>query len=1406
MSIPELLRDLRQLDIRLWADGDRLRFSAPRGALTDSLKESIRNHRDELLQFFRSAASADAPSLTASSNVDRHELSFSQKRIWFHERLGNSGAAWHIPGAYRISGDLNIDAFGRALHGVIQRHPALRTEFHDDNGIAFARVRPTFELPLKVVDLTMSSDSIDSEATKLLEDAALQPFDLTKSPLLRVVIVCVDDTNFLLGITMHHLISDGWSIAIFLRDLASIYQTELRNVSFDQSELPFQYADFSNWQREVLTGQRYEELVLSWKNYLNDAPPVVDLPTDRPRPATQTFDGAEVSRHIPTVLTEAVFETSRKLQVTPFVVCLSAFYVLIHRYTRQSDIVLGTPISGRHEAESEKIVGLFVNTLALRCRLAAAMSAKDIIHAVRDSVLDTDAWKDLPFEMLVEEMNPARDHSRSPIYQVLFSWLNISREPIEVSGLSISPVSMPNRSSKLDLSLCVEEVGGQLIAAVEFNTDLFDAGRMEALLGHYEVLLAQMTSGLECRLSELEIMPQEERLFVQTACNQTDAPLNSAELIHDRFEMHCRQAPDAIAIVFKGSRVSYAELNRRATDFAARLQEHGVKPADLVGVCVNRSIEMVVAILGVFKSGAAYLPIDPELPQDRITFILEDSGLALFVCSESSVPMTENNRIPVLTLEASSKAQRPVSDTRVRVRDESLAYVIYTSGSTGRPKGVQITHRSAVNFLQSMASRPGLGKTDVLVAVTTLSFDISVLELLLPLSTGACVVVASAEVASNGQQLALLINESRATVAQATPATWQMLLEAGWKAPGRFCILCGGEAMPLELAARLISAGSEVWNLYGPTETTVWSAVHSVDLTDGSDPVSIGRPIGNTQIYVLDEDLHLVPPGVPGELFIGGAGLARGYLNRPALTAEKFVPDPYSGTSGARLYRTGDRVVLSGDGILRYIERLDFQLKLRGYRIESGEIEAVLLQHSAVRQAAVVLMSDAVGYSRLVAFLVIHPDCDQLGVSELTDLLRRQIPQYMVPAQYVFEDALPLNVNGKLDRKALAARTVAATTTDAGTYIGPRNRIESELAVIWAEVLGRETVGIRDNFFEHGGHSLLAVHLLSRMKRRFGDAVSLTALFRSPTIEATARLIADQAVEQSLLVRLGADDNSVSDARRDCATLAEDRQVLFLVPGAAGNPFSYTSIARHLGADFLLYGFHSTDALSDSAAPESIPDMAATYVNEMKRLRPTGPYSVAGHSFGAMVAFEMSRQLQAQGEYVNLLAVLDLPARPTTSTERDESEWLAEIGDAVSRFSGAVVRLKCRELRGMSSHVRKKAFLAAVIAAGVLPEESDLPLVDSLLEVYQRSETMLANYKPPPYNGPITLIRSEESNLTDEGCDKLGWSEITSGEVEVLFAAGDHITMITEPNVASLAGILRRRLVEVWDSARNADR
>jgi amino acid adenylation domain-containing protein len=1062
--------------------------------------------------------------------------SFAQQRLWFLDQFDPGKSVFHLLYAVRFDGSLNFSALEQALNELLRRHESLRTTFVMVDGEPMQAVARELKLEVPVVDLTaLGKNEAEAEAKRWWQIEGERPFDLAVGPLLRAHLIRLTADENVLVLTLHHIISDGWSMGVFLRELATLYEAFAAGGPSPLPELPVQYADYSVWQREWMRGEVLDTHLSYWVQHLAGAPAALELATDRPRPPVQSSAGTRQYAELPAELADRLRAFSRREGVTLFMTLLAAFDVLLSRYSGQDDVVVGIPQAGRSKSELEGVIGLFANTLPVRASLAGSPTFREFLQRVREVALGAYAHQEIPFDRLVEEIQPERSLSHSPLFQVIFALENTPQAAAQ-EGLDLQWLEVERGTARNELSLFLSDKGGALNAIWEYSTDIFDGETISGMISSYNVLLESILENPAVRIGDLEIWSKAEQDHLLTDWNSEISEPTESACMQQKFELQAERNPEAIALIFGERRLTYGEVNARANQIAHHLQKLGVKPETPVGVYLERSDDLIVALLGVLKSGGAYVPLDPGYPADRLAFMLEDSRVPVLL-TESKL----RRRLPQLQAEiisldewdrfAEESTSNPVSD----VTPDNLAYIIYTSGSTGRPKGVEVTHRSVVHLFTATQGKLGFRAGDIWTVVHSSAFDFSVWEIWGCLLQGGSLVVAPLEIVQSPSDFFDLLHKEKVTILNQTPSALRELISARERARlgnrdwSLRLIVCGGDALDQELAVELGRLEIPVWNFYGPTESSVWTTCARVPQTSvgASSPdvqkvrdesqetqneacaTSIGWPIADLQLYLLDESLQPVPAGVPGEIHIGGAGLARGYLRRPELTAEKFIPNPFSETPGARLYRAGDLARYRRDGTIEFIGRLDNQVKLRGFRVELGEIESALTEHAGIAQAVVLVREDRAHDRRLVAYIVPR-DNQAPAVSEIRKHLRLTLPDYMVPAVFVTLDEMPLTTNQKVDRRALPAPERSEETSD--EYIAPRTQREELIAGIWAEVLRVDRIGVYDNFFELGGHSLLATQMTARLRQMFQVDVPVRAIFERLTVVEMANLL-DQMVQ-----------------------------------------------------------------------------------------------------------------------------------------------------------------------------------------------------------------------------------------------------------------------------------------------------
>ncbi len=1039
------------------------------------------------------------------------QLSFAQQRLWLIHQMDPGAAVYNIPAAIRLSGALKVEALANALNEVIRRHESLRTAFAIENGVPMQVVAPHSRLALPELDLLdLPEASRELRMIQLAKEAAMQPFDLTEGPLLRVCLLRLGDTEHALLLTIHHIIFDGWSTGVLIGEIATLYETFAAGHAPSLPELPIQYAEFAVWQREWLKGETLEEMLSYWRRQLKGSLPGLDLPTDRPRPPVQSFKGARESFTLDGSLSDELNAFNLRNEVTLFMTLLSAFKILLYRYSGQKDIIVGTPTAGRNWVEIEDLIGFFVNTLALRTDLSEKPSIRELVRRVREVTLGAFSHQDLPFEKLVEELQPQRDLSRQPLFQMMFVLQNVRQRPLKLQGLTLQPLEIETETAKFDLTLTMTESDGGLIGSLEYSGDLFDAATARRMIGHLQNILRGIVIDPNQRISDVALMSATELNELLVDWNQTGANYQMGKSVHELIEENAERIPAAIAVVDQDQTLTYLELNRRANHLANHLLRRGVKTDDRIGICVRRSAKMVEGLLGILKAGCAYVPLDPLYPKERLELMIEDSRISILVTEERFVEKLAGSVATTVLVDAGADiiALESSNNPGKRVTDESLAYVIYTSGSAGRPKGVAVCHRGVMRLLFG-SDYVHLDANEIMLHMSPISFDASTFELWGALVHGARCVLAPGQIPTT-HELSDLLRRNQVSTLWLTASLFNAIVD---EKPESLSIvrqlLVGGEALSVShiVSALGILPATQLINGYGPTESTTFTCSYRIPkrLTENIRSIPIGRPIGNTQVYLLDSELQPVPVGVFGELHIGGAGLARGYVSHPDLTAEKFIPNPFSGSPGDRLYKTGDLARYMPDGDIEFVGRIDRQVKIRGFRIEPGEIETAMKVYPEVREAVVVVREDIPGEKRLVAYVVESPGVE-LSIRHLKRLIEQRLPEYMRPSAFVRLESMPLTASGKVDLRALPAPVSPMTELEPDSAT-PKTPIEATLMKIWAEILGVEKVSGHDNFFELGGHSLLATKMVSQVREVLNAEIPLRSLFEFPTVASLAPII-----------------------------------------------------------------------------------------------------------------------------------------------------------------------------------------------------------------------------------------------------------------------------------------------------------
>ncbi len=1362
---------------------------------------AIARKLDERSKSSQRSSAAQIPIVPRNGKIP---LSFAQQRLWFLDKLEPNSAAYNIPFGMRIKGEINVDALRQALDSLIVRHESLRTTVATINGEAFLEIVSELKCDLPVIDISELGDGKrDEKVRALASEEASSPFDLATSPLFRTKLLKLKADEYVMLVTMHHVISDGWSLAVFFEELSEIYGGITQGVDIHLPELKLQYADFASWQRGPLAEEEIARQLEFWAEKLRGAEPLLEFPTDRQRPLVQTYKGANYRNTFSLELLEELRVFSRNEGVSLFMTLLAAFYTLVYRHTNQDDLVLGVPIANRNYGDIERIIGFFANTLALRANLSGSPSFRTFLDHVKGLALESYDNQDVPFEKLVEHLNPKRSLSYNPIFQVMFGLHNTPPLKQELSGLNLTPIEMNTGTSRFDLEVLVRENADGLGVLAEYSTDLFDESTIERFIARFEVLLRGILNNPDESISVLPVLTEAERHLIVDEFNDTGKDYQTDKCVHQLFEEQVTRTPDAAAVVYKDQQLTYLELNQKANSIAHRLQEFNVGPDSLVGLCVERSVEMVAGIFGILKTGAAYVPLDPSYPTDRLKMMLEDSGASVIVSHQNLAKELSQRNIDILYMDDPSVVSDngAYNDPITGVGMDNLAYINYTSGSTGLPKGVAIQHSSLNNYTHHILEVLGTDRPLQFANVSTIAADLGNTCIYPALASGGCVHVLSYDVLTNPDLFRDYAIKHSIDVLKIVPSHLSALLgetKDGLELPIR-CMIVGGEAFSWDLVKRILDRERKctVINEYGPTESTVGSAVAYIDKIEDEylASASIGKPAANTTTYILNESMQVVPIGVHGEIYIGGSGLARGYLNRPELTAERFVNNPFSKKEGARLYKTGDLARYLPNGEMEYLGRIDDQVKIRGFRIELGEIESVINSFEDVRESVVTTREEQKGDKRLIAYLVSRSD-SKLEPAEIRNFLREKLPDYMVPSAFVQLEKLPLTPNGKVDKKKLPAPE-KDTLSSKDDYVEPRSETEAKLAAIWSEMLGVDQIGVHDNFFDLGGHSLLAIRMFAAVEETFHKSVPLATLFEAGTIEKLGEILdrEDWSEPEASLVPIQPNGNKIP---------------FYCIHAVGGNVMFYSDLGKYLHKDQPLYGLQARRLAGRQVGHGTIEEMAEFYIKEILEHQPEGPYCLGGSSFGGLVAYEMARQLVSMGKEVGLLALFDTgtpeykKARTQNNSKLDIKfhEFIERIHLHKANIGALSVPEKLGYVgekvnRGLSKYKRRfhntrkkivRDLYTKFKGKGAIPK-SYIQLEDQLMRAQRK-------YSPKSYSGKVTLFRASIQPYGLVPNPTLGWETLVN-DIEVHEVFGHHTSIVAEPYVRGLAVLLNEHLDKI---------
>ncbi|WP_442937032.1 amino acid adenylation domain-containing protein [Nostoc sp.] len=1390
-QVMSLVRQVFRIEIPL-----QLLFENPTIAtLAQAMPTATRNGNAQNQTSENDPQNQTIPQITNRESVP---LSFAQQRIWFLEQLEPNSPAYIVSNAQRLTGKLNVGVLQRSLDAIVVHHEALRTNFiRSPDGSPIQVIGTPRPVELKIIKVTKEQIEF------LLNQEVQHPFNLESDLMLRATLLQVEEEEHILLLMMHHIASDGWSIGILWQQLTALYEAFLSSKPSPLAKLPIQYADFAVWQQQWLSGEVLSKQINYWKTQLAGANTVLELPTDRPRPPVQTYQGAAQSLMLPQTLSASLTELSHQEGITLFMTLLAAFGTILHRYTGQEDILIGSPIAGRNRSEIEGLIGFFINTVVLRTDFADNPSFRSVLNRVRQMALDAYAHQDMPFEKLVEELQPERDTSRNPLFQVWFNMLNFRDIQLELPGVAIEPVSMLETASKFDLTLYVTEQNQGIKLDLVYNTDLFSSERMMEMLHQFHHLLNQIVAAPESQISLYSLVTPEARPLLPEP--QAVLPEPRYELATTMFTSWVNRTPEHSSLRQGFRTWNYGELGKSAQTLARVMLSYGVERGDVVAVFGTRSFGLIASMLGVLLSGGVLLTLDPKLPSDRQRLMLQEAKAKYILYIDGQRPEDENiwKSLTIIcvnpdTGEAINSIKKsPEAVNLPEIAADDAAYIFFTSGTTGVPKGVLGCHKGMAHFLNWQRQTFEINQQDRVAQLTGLSFDVVLRDIFLPLTSGATLCLPEEEDNLEPTKILRYLEDEQISVLHTVPSLAQLWLAnvpSGISLRNLRWLFLAGEPLKETLVLRWRDAfpeSGEIVNLYGPTETTLAKCYYQVpvECTPGVQPV--GLPLPQTQALVFTANQQPCGIGEPGEIVIRTPFRSLGYINAQEENRSRFVKNPFRNDEEDWLYYTGDRGCYRPDGSLEILGRRDHQVKIRGIRIELGEIETVLAQHPDVLQTVVIAREDVAGDLRLVAYITPNPDWAST-ISDIRSFLLTKLPQYMLPSAFVLLDTMPLTPNGKVDRRALPAPDLSRQESEA-TFVAPRNEVERQLIQIWEQTLGVQPIGVKDNFFELGGHSILAVKLFWQIEKTFNKNLPLAILFQSGTVEALAKKICQEDLAANKAVV-----NTLDKSKTTWSSLVEiqpngSKPPFFCIHGLGGEVLCFRELALLLGSEQPFYGLQPQGLNGKHPFHARVEDMATHYIQEIQTIQPNGPYFLGGYSFGGVVAFEMARQLQEQGEQVGILVMLD-SCRPGYS-------WRASFLKRIFLHLNNIVRQGPAYLlqRIVRWSYWRKSHLQNTYNR-YLEEALDLPETDKHLKIIDINTQAVSEYIFSPYLGRAILLRTEDRNR-DEAIGtqydpQFGWGEIVAGGLDIHYVPGSHLELLNEPYVQVLAETLRNCLIQ----------
>lgn len=1319
-----------------------------------------------------------------NNRIKKIKTSYIQKSMWLVEQFQNEITAYNVPLLIRINGELNISVVEKTLNEIINRHEAFRTTFEQKEGELWQIIQPEAKIHLNdYTNKILNNEHIHKEIEKQIN----RPFNLSKGPLVKATLYRVFSNEYLFLMVVPHIILDGWSLNNFVKEFIHCYSCFIKGEKPILPKITGKYLNYIKRDLERLENKNIIKQLDYWKDNLEGLPGLLNLPISNKRPKIQTYNGATCIYKVGEDISNRIISRIRNENTTAFTFFLAVFALLLHRYTNQNDIVIGTPISRRDKLELDSLIGLFINVLPIRSKINDELTFRNFLYNIQNSILDAQSNSDISLNQLIEKLNIKRDQSFHPLFQIMFTYQGYEQKKWKVSNVVFEIEEVRSKSSKFDLSLTVIEEKDGYKLNFEYNSDLFLEEYVEQLAHHYNNLLYNIILNLDQNIFKINLLTEEERDKILNIWNCTDSEYSNVICLHELINQQASIFPNNIALIFNGNSLTYGELNRLANKLANCLKSRGVEPGVIVGVCMDRSVEMIIGLLAVLKAGGAYVPLDPQYPRNRLNFMVNDSQVKVIITMSKFIEKLnlQNDGIKTFCFDINNDEFENASTNEPdnKVTPDDIAYVIYTSGSTGNPKGVQVSHRNIFNVFKGIDKLIGCEQSDSILAVTSISFDISVLELFWPLTCGAKVVLApdiakyTTDKESHLHPWVSLIDEYEITILQATPSLFKLIFNQDFKnneLNSLRKIIVGGERFTkaLERKIRKCCPQARIFNMYGPTETTIYST--GGEISANQQNITIGRPILNTKIYILDNKLQPVPIGVPGEIHIGGWGVTKGYLRRPGLTNEKFVKNPFS-TSNSLLYKTGDFGSFNWDGSINFIGRIDSQIKLRGYRIEIGEIESLIQKKQGINQVFVTqrtINDDPI----LIAYVQPEPNSN-IDFNELKLFLKEYLPDFMIPSFYVEVSNFPLTPNGKIDFKELNNIPIPSQQ-NSNSYIPPRGSVENELQSIFESLIGISPIGIKDNFYDIGGHSLLLMKLSYQISTKFKIDIPIKKLLENPSIEKLAVIIRKHIGNKDLEVN----EHSLVPLKTEGT-----KKPLFLVHPIGGYLFTYASLVRNIEPDQPVWGFQ----INNNNKAVTLEQMAEEYIRELKQFQTEGPYHLVGFSFGGNLAFEMARQLEENGDEMGLLGLIDT-FREKYVENLDELTILCNILNKYDPSQKELEKFKSLNHEGRLNMIlelgkKRNAFFPEVTI------ERLRPLIDARI----KNNRALSLYKPKVYNGLITFFKG----INNKKDSTEGWEYLTTKGLKVYEIPGSHFELMKNPN----AKILANKLQEILNQYKNVN-